>query len=395
MQAILIAAGRSTRFWPFNQEHKATFPIFGKPLLLWTLESLAAEGGIEEAIIIHGSGSVIPTIIPSVIGTMAVRFAVQEEPIGTGNALYQARPFVRGEFALVWPDMVNAGPLVARMTEYAHAQKAEGVLVGAPTDTPWVFGIIENERGRVTRVTEKPARGMEKSRIKRVGVELLGEDFFSFYDALPTHHETDLVDAINEYAAARTVVLMEEDDVSVLKYPWDVFVALDILASQPDLASHNGAVIEEGAMIEGAVYLGEGARVASGASISGPSSIGAGAVIGEHSVLRHVVVGEGTLIQGAHLEDSVVGAQCSIGNGVRLSPRPSQAGTVQSVVKGERIDTGRESLGAMMGDNVTVESHATIAGGVLIGSNVVIGPGIAITENIEDGEEIFPRVDNE
>ena len=395
MQAVLISAGRSTRFWPFNQEHKATFPVFGKPLLLWTLESLAHQGNVQEAIVVHGPGSVIPTLIPSEIGAMSVRFALQEEPIGTGNALYQAHPFVRGEFALVWPDMVNAGPLVARMTEYAHARKADGVLVGAPTDTPWVFGIIENERGRVTRVTEKPARGTERSRVKRVGVELFGEDFFSFYDALSTHHETDLVDAINEYAVARTVVLMEEDDVSVLKYPWDVFVALDILASQPDLASRNGALVEEGATIEGAVYLGEGARVASGASIVGPSSIGAGAIIGEDSILRHVVVGEGTLIQGAHLEDSVVGAQCSIGNGVRLSSRPAQVRTVQSVVKGERIDTGKESLGVMMGDSVTVEPHATIAEGVLIGNDVVIGPGIAITENIEDGEEIFPRVDNE
>ncbi|MEX0916898.1 MAG: sugar phosphate nucleotidyltransferase, partial [Candidatus Spechtbacterales bacterium] len=356
MQAILIAAGRSTRFWPFNQEHKATFPIFGKPLLLWTLESLAALGEVEEAIVVHGPGSVIPSLIPSIIGAMAVRFVVQEDPIGTGNALYQARPFVRGEFALVWPDMVSAGPLVARMTQYAHTRKADGVLVGAPTDTPWVFGIIENEDGHVTRVTEKPARGMEKSRIKRVGVELFGEDFFSFYDALPTHHETDLVDAINEYAAARTVVLMEEDDVPVLKYPWDVFVALDILASQdPSFASQQGALVEEGAVLEGAVYLGPGARVASTASIIGPSSIGAGAVIGGNSILRHVVVGDEALIQGAHLEDSVVGAKCSIGSDVRIALHSFEGDTVWALVKGERIDTGRKNLGVMMGDNVTVE----------------------------------------
>lgn len=394
MQAVLIAAGRSSRFWPFNQEHKATFPIFGKPLLLWTLESLAAEGGVEEAIVVHGSGSVIPSIIPSKIGAMEVRFALQEEPIGTGNALYQARPFVKGEFALVWPDMVNAGPLVARMTQYAHTRKADGVLVGAPTDTPWVFGIVENEDGRVTRVTEKPARGTEKSHIKRVGVELFGEDFFSFYDALPTHHETDLVDAINEYAAARTVALMEEEDVSVLKYPWDVFVALDILASSDaGLALREGAIVEEGATIEGPVYIGAGARIASDVSIIGPSSIGAGAVIGDNSVLRHVVIGDRALIQGAHLENSVVGAQCSIGNGVHIIAESDKASTVRAVVKGEQIDTGKKSLGVMMGDNVTVESYASIKGGTLIGNNVLVGPSIVITENIEDGQEVAPRVD--
>jgi len=394
MQAVLIAAGRSTRFWPFNHEHKATFPIFGKPLLLWTLESLAAAGVVEEAIVVHGQGSVIPSIIPSIIGTMAVRFVVQEEPIGTGDSLYQAQPLVRGNFALVWPDMVNAGPLVARMATYATEHKSDGVLVGAPTETPWNFGIIESDGGRVTRITEKPARGTEKSTIKRVGIELLGQDFFSFYENLAAHHETDLVDALNEYAAARTVVLMEEEDVPVLKYPWDVFVALDILASSgANTAMREGAIVEEGTTIEGPVYIGEGARVASGALIVGPSSIGAGAVIGQDSILRHVVIGEGTLVQGAHLENSVVGAQCSIGNGVHIAPNSKEGGTVRAVVKGESVDTGKEFLGVMMGDNGTVEPYASFEGGVLIGNDVVIGPGVEVGENIEDGQEVLPRID--
>lgn len=396
MQAILIAAGRSSRFWPLNHEHKSTFPLAGKPLLLWTLESLAKEGGIEEAIVVHGADSIIPSLVPEVVEGMKVRFALQKDPIGTGNALYQARPFVQGKFALVWPDMVNAGSLVARMAQEAKRQGVDGVLVGAQTQTPWIFGIIESENGRVSRVVEKPQRGMEKSRVKRVGIELFGEDFFSFYDALAAHHEADLVDAINEYAAVRSVALLEQEDVAVLKYPWDVFVALDILASKGTVLSvQSGAQVEEGAIVEGDVYVAPGARICAGASVIGPASIGENVIVGPDSVIQHSVVGNGTTIQGATIPHSIIGANCSLGTGVSVSSVSATSTSVYSTVKGEIIDTGRDSLGAIIGDNTTIEPRATLAAGVLVGSDVFIGAGVSVIENIEDGREVTARGDDE
>jgi len=40
MQAVILAAGQSSRFWPLNKRHKSLIKIMGKPLICYTIESL-------------------------------------------------------------------------------------------------------------------------------------------------------------------------------------------------------------------------------------------------------------------------------------------------------------------------------------------------------------------
>ena len=53
MQAVILAAGESSRFWPLNKNHKSLIKIMGRPLIWWTLKSLE-KAGISEAVIIQG-----------------------------------------------------------------------------------------------------------------------------------------------------------------------------------------------------------------------------------------------------------------------------------------------------------------------------------------------------
>ena len=52
MQAVILAAGESTRFWPLNKKHKSLFKIMGKHLICYTLESLK-KAGIKEVIVVQ------------------------------------------------------------------------------------------------------------------------------------------------------------------------------------------------------------------------------------------------------------------------------------------------------------------------------------------------------
>ena len=52
MQAVILTAGQSSRFWPLNQKHKALIKIMGKPLIWHTLESLSRTK-IKDVIIIQ------------------------------------------------------------------------------------------------------------------------------------------------------------------------------------------------------------------------------------------------------------------------------------------------------------------------------------------------------
>jgi len=52
-QAVILAAGESSRFWPLNQKHKSLFKIMGRPLIWYTIESLK-KAGIKDIIIVQG-----------------------------------------------------------------------------------------------------------------------------------------------------------------------------------------------------------------------------------------------------------------------------------------------------------------------------------------------------
>jgi len=53
LPAIILAAGKSARFWPLNARHKSLLKIMGKPLIWYTINALR-EIGIGDIIIIQG-----------------------------------------------------------------------------------------------------------------------------------------------------------------------------------------------------------------------------------------------------------------------------------------------------------------------------------------------------
>ena len=53
MKAVILAAGKSSRFWPLNKQHKSLINVMGKPLIFYTLKGLERVG-ISEVIIIQG-----------------------------------------------------------------------------------------------------------------------------------------------------------------------------------------------------------------------------------------------------------------------------------------------------------------------------------------------------
>ena len=184
MQAILLAAGGSTRFWPLNQDHKSTFTLFGKPLIVHTLTSLQNSNLIDEAIVIHAPHSNIPTIVQNAGLNVKVRFLEQPTPEGTGDAFSVAIPHITGEFLFVWPDMVNVGMFVEQMIELKQKNNAHAVLLGASTATPQHFGMFRFNDQVISEVVEKPTPENAPSDIKRVGVEVFDNDFITAYQSL-------------------------------------------------------------------------------------------------------------------------------------------------------------------------------------------------------------------
>src|SRR3989344_5783922 len=95
-QAIILAAGESSRFWPLNQKHKSLIKIIGRFLISYTIEGLK-KFGIKDIIIIQGPQK----DIEKGLGDKSIKYIVQPKAKGMGDALWQAKKFIKGPFVVL------------------------------------------------------------------------------------------------------------------------------------------------------------------------------------------------------------------------------------------------------------------------------------------------------
>ena len=93
MQAVIIAAGKSTRTYPLTvTKPKPLLKLFNIPLLEHNLKQL--QHVVKEAIIIIGyKGNMIEDYFGEKYGHIKLKYVVQEKQDGTGSALSQAKDF--------------------------------------------------------------------------------------------------------------------------------------------------------------------------------------------------------------------------------------------------------------------------------------------------------------
>ncbi|MBI2573834.1 MAG: NTP transferase domain-containing protein [Candidatus Wildermuthbacteria bacterium] len=406
MQAVIIAAGESSRFWPFNNgRHKSQLKLLGKSLLHWTLKGLASHG-VKSAAIVHSPFSSIQEMLAEEGsgGIERIEYYTQDQPAGTGNALWQAREFVQEPFFVCWPGKINARDIVPKVLEQKN-NGAQAVLAGARTETPWDYGIVRFEGDKAVEIVENPARGSEPSNIKTIGFYYFEPDFFGYYEKLSSRHEADFIDAINLYLKEkRGALVFLEHDAPTLKYPWQAFEILDTLlrSSFFERLIAPSAMIGRNVTIEGLVHIGERAVIKSGTAIEGPCFIGDDCEIGYNNVIRggsnlergvktgafceikHSIVQQDTHFHSGYVGDSIIGKNCRFGAGFITANRRMDRSSIHSMVKGKKIDTGLTFFGSAIGDGVHSGIHTGTMPGVFIGRKAMIGPGTNVFENVQD-----------
>jgi len=419
-QAIILAAGESSRFWPLNQKHKSLLRIMGKPLIWYTIESLK-KAGIKEVIVVQGpkkdaEEELTPHHPAKAGGTgqencnlgINIKYVIQSEPKGMGNAAMCAQNLISDPFFVLHAHKVNAGEYIEPMIKKFKEIKAGLIFLGIKTDQPWLYGILKFEGDKIKGLIEKPEKGKEPSDIKVIGTYLLPPKFFEYYKRIPEHQyafEESLDLYIKENGAE---VAMVEREPTSYKYPWHLFEITKYLMDKylkPKI--EKSAKIAKNVIIEGKVYIGENTRIFENAVIKGPCYIGDNCVIGNNTIVREYANLENNCLIGANAEvtrcifqedvhthcgyfgDSIFGKGCRIGAGTITANVRIDRGEVKSVVKGEKISTGFKSLGVIMGENSKTGINCSLMPGVLIGSNSMIGPGSTVMENIEDGTTYF------
>jgi mannose-1-phosphate guanylyltransferase len=157
MKAVILAGGFGKRLKPLTDDRpKPMVEISGIPILEWQVNWLK-NYNVKEIIICAGylKGSVIDHIGSGQKFGVSVGFAVEEEPLGTGGALKNARALISGDrfIAMNGDVLTNLDPM-----ELTHLVQPEGdalcSIAAVPLRSP--YGIIEIDNGHAKGFREKP-----------------------------------------------------------------------------------------------------------------------------------------------------------------------------------------------------------------------------------------------
>ncbi|MEA2683853.1 MAG: UTP--glucose-phosphate uridylyltransferase [Chloroflexota bacterium] len=242
-KAVIPAAGLGTRFLPGTKVlPKEILPVVDRPVIEWAVEE-AADSGVEEVVMILSPGKDLlmrhfepapelerylherdkPEALEKVraIGNgIRVSQVLQQEPLGLGHAVLQAREAIGDEyFAGLLPDDIIRGarPVIAQMIE-VHQRLGCTVLAvrRVPIETIGRYGSIEvgSHEGRVyevKHVVEKPDPRDAPSDLAVMGRYILSPRIFAALERTEegAGGEIQLTDGIRNLIGEEKVVALE------------------------------------------------------------------------------------------------------------------------------------------------------------------------------------------
>ncbi|HSW97708.1 MAG TPA: bifunctional sugar-1-phosphate nucleotidylyltransferase/acetyltransferase [Candidatus Saccharimonadales bacterium] len=411
MQAVILAAGQSSRFYPFHSAtHKSLIKIMGKTLLEHTLISLK-HAGITEIVLVVSPNSPIQQLLGEgkQIGTH-ITYVIQEETLGMGHALLQTEQYIKDDFFLLHAYHFEVDQFIPNMVKKKR-KKEEVVLLGKPLGGTDRYGYMITDGEKVTGIVEKPKEIINNS-LHLIGIYLLNKHFLTTLKETPLSHY-HFEEALDAYTKTGNVTFLETDKKTItLKYAWDILDMKDYLLDNIEHNVSPKAEVSPHAIISGTVVIEEGAKIFEGACIKGPCYIGKNAVIGNNALVRDKVVAEENSVIGSYMEiknavmmqgstthtgfigDSVIGSNSKIGAEICTTNVRLDRQTILPEVKENKVSSYRTHLGVIVGDNAIIGARVTTMPGTIIGNDSFIGPSTVVMKNVADNTKYYTEFKN-
>ena len=135
------------------------------------------------------------------------------------------------------------------------------------------------------------------------------------------------------------------------------------------------ATVAPTSSINGPCIICEGAEIRHCAFIRGSAIVGSGAVVGNSTELKNCILFDGVQVPHYnYVGDSILGYRSHMGAGAITSNVKSDKTPVTVQCDGDRVETGRKKLGAMLGDFVEVGCNSVLNPGTVIGSHSNVYP---------------------
>ncbi len=421
--AIILAGGESSRLRPLGDKSLQRF--LGKSLLRRHLDTLV-EIGITEVVVLTSprNEELMRAECAAVPSGVHVQFAQQPEPLGMGDAVARALELVPTDtqvYITQAHDLLDAD--FHRLALHMAQDEPDSIFIAARHVTSYFPGgyliptapavAVTEHPFAVRGIVEKPGAGHEPS----AWVTLVAHVVPSAGELAAALAAAADGDEGDRYERALTM-LMERCRVlalphlaptASLKYPWHMLDIMELLLSRLTTASISPtAEIAEGAAVRGLVVIEDGVRLFPGAAVIGPAYIGAGTILGNNALVRESMVGASSIVGYStevarswigdnvwfhtnYVGDSVIDSNVSFGSGTVTGNLRLDEGIIKVNIKGERVATGRNKLGQIIGSGTRVGINASLMPGVVIGRDAFVGPGVILNVDVPDNKRVTVR----
>ena len=395
MQAVLMVAGKSTRTYPLTLTRpKPLLPIANRPLIHHSLDQMV--GLFDSVILIVGyrQEMIRKTLGESYRGIKLI-YQEQKEQLGTGHAVLQAKPHVRGSFVAMNGDDLFDRQDLQELIRFQYA-----ALVKRVPD-PTAYGVYQiDAQNRVLNLVEKPQQPLGD--LANIGCYVLQPDFFDELErtSFSERGEIEITSTILSVAKKKDFYVLPINGFWLpTGYAWDLIKHQEIL--MPQVENRIDGMIEPGATLHGIVQVGNGTIIKTGSYIEGPVVIGENCEIGPNCYLRkHTAIGhccrigqsveiKNSIIMDhvnichlSYVGDSVIGDGCNLGAGTIIANHRHDDQTIRSAIKGKLVDTGRKKMGAIIADGAQTGIQTSIYPGRKIWPGMTTRPGQQVTHDL-------------
>jgi len=366
LAAVLMAGGLGTRMHSAVPKH--FHPLLGRPMVDWIIAA-GRDAGADPIVIVASPGT------RDRFDESGVMVAVQEEPLGTGDAVRSARAALAdydGDVLILSGDTpMLTTALLTELVESHRREGADATILSAEPPDPRLYGrVVRGADGSVLKVVEGTDAGEDVQRIREINSSIYVFRASALWPALErlepknVQGELYLTDAIEHVVSSGGRVVAhiaadyrEADGVNTrVELAQAAAVLRDRINEQHMLAGVT-IVDPQTTWIEPQVELEADATIHPFTVLRGATRVATGAEVGPNVVAIDAHVGA----------RAIVGPFCYLRPGTVLG-ESSKAGTFVEI-KNSRI-----------GDRTKVP-HLSYIGDADIGDDTNVGAG-AITANL-------------
>ena len=405
VMTLIMAAGKGTRM--NSNKSKLVHKIYDKELVKRVVD-LAKKIGSDEIVAVVGH---LKEQVQEVLGD-EVNYAFQDELLGTGHAVMQAKKYLqgkKGKVVILYGDVPIIRPeTLKNLISKSIKNKEYATLLTAIYENPTGYGrIIRDEGGNIKGIVEeKDADPLQKKHIKEINSGIYCFDIEELLNAIDKikpnnaqgeYYLTDVIKIMND-EGLKTGAVIVEDNTEILgvndraqlelltrvlrmrinSYHMKKGVTIEDASTTyiyDDVKIGMDTVIHPNTIIKSGVTIGENCEIGPNAYIREGCKIGNQVKVGNCVELKKVKIADNTKVPHlTYLGDCEVGSNVNIG-----------CGTITCNYDGKNKHKTK------IGDNSFVGSNVNFVAPVKIGENTLIAAGSTITEDVPDEKMAIAR----